>query len=522
MPTSLLNSGRKSIWRKKIARIEFFHIPQTDWRPSLKWMGVIITGVSLGLFIIHSSSLSSQWMPLISIAVMFPFILSIIQNTRKVLLALILLDIPLQLDYYIGYEKETVGLGAIIGYGISITTICLVILYGMWLSELLIKSRAGSKTSLKGSQPLILYLYLGFVSLSLFTARNVTYSSYELFMLIQIFLLYLYIVKTVRNRQDVLFIITMLFISLILESMIMIFLLATGQSFSIAGISGRINAGTVIPGQVSRIAGTLGSPNTAASYLSILLAPSLSILKTNLARSYKLLGALAFCLGTIGLISTFSRGGWIAYVISISLLVIVAWLNGRLTLKLPLTIILVLTAAFLLFSSTINERLTGNDMGSAYSRIPQYELAFRIINDHPLLGIGANNYGLVIKEYEQALSKDVFFWAVHNKYLLVWAETGIGGLLTFLFFIVTAIRYGWLTWKANHPFLSPIALGFSAAIIGQMAHMLFDVFHSRPQVQLLWVIAGLLLALNNILKEEKDGSRTDQTAAWQYPQGKKE
>ena len=31
---------------------------------------------------------------------------------------------------------------------------------------------------------------------------------------------------------------------------------------------------------------------------------------------------------------------------------------------------------------------------------------------------------------------------------------------------------------------------------GQMAHMYFDIFHSRPQVQTLWLVAALIIAMH--------------------------
>jgi len=43
--------------------------------------------------------------------------------------------------------------------------------------------------------------------------------------------------------------------------------------------------------------------------------------------------------------------------------------------------------------------------------------------------------------------------------------------------------------------LAPLALGFTAAILGHMAHMMFDTFHSRPNVQSLWLDAAMIGAL---------------------------
>ena len=94
-----------------------------------------------------------------------------------------------------------------------------------------------------------------------------------------------------------------------------------------------------------------------------------------------------------------------------------------------------------------------------------------------------------------------WFYVVHNKYLLVWAETGFWALLAFLGFLLTTLRQGWRQWRLGDPILAPLALGFTAAIVGHMEHMFFDVFHSRPQVQTLWMISALIIAMRHVRTE---------------------
>jgi len=69
-------------------------------------------------------------------------------------------------------------------------------------------------------------------------------------------------------------------------------------------------------------------------------------------------------------------------------------------------------------------------------------LAFRIIGDHPVLGAGSNNFSVVMDRYLTPEFRHGFLYAVHNKYLLIWAETGIGGLLAYLAFLFGSLRKG--------------------------------------------------------------------------------
>ena len=52
---------------------------------------------------------------------------------RKILLAVVVLEIPIQVDKYFGHNETEALYGAISGYNISLTTICLPLLFAMWL-----------------------------------------------------------------------------------------------------------------------------------------------------------------------------------------------------------------------------------------------------------------------------------------------------------------------------------------------------------------------------------------------------
>lgn len=455
----------------------------------VQWAGVGVVGIVLGIYTIGVSSLPPRWAYLSVLAVLCPFIAMVVGNVQKLLLAVILLDIPFQLDIHLAYRDEVAELGALGGWNISVTTLSLLVLYALWLGELLARVKPRSRSLLRTSLPLV--LYLAFVALSVVAAHDVILSAFEIFLLLQMFLLYVYIAGTVRTRQDVLFIVIMLFIGLVLESLVMVALRFVGHSFSVAGMLARIDPD-------NRVGGTVGSPINAAAYLCLLLAPAMSILLTRLAWYYKWLAALAFGLGGVALVLTFSRGGWIAFFLSSAILCLLAWRRGWLSITIPFSITVVVVLLFLLFQDAILVRLLGDDNGSASARVPLMKLAFRVIKDKPVLGVGINNFPIIMKQYATPEFGGAWLYAIHDKYLLVWAETGIGGLVAFIWFLLATVRRGWQCWKLSDRFLSPLALGFTAAIAGQMVHMFVDVFHSRPEVQLLWLVAGLITAIRNM------------------------
>jgi O-antigen ligase len=295
----------------------------------------------------------------------------------------------------------------------------------------------------------------------------------------------------------VLFIVTIFLMSVVFQGLIMIGVHMTGKDFSIAGISTTVAESYYDTGQPLRPGGTLGSPNNAASFLSSLLIVSFGVLITRLGRWHKRLAILAFALGGIALILTQSRGGWVALATSLTVFCLVAWYRGWLSPKIFLAVAVVAVVVALLFQDIIISRLFGDDNDAAYSRIPLMELAFRMIKDHPLLGVGANNFAIMMEKYLSPNS-GIWLYLVHNKYLLVWAEIGIGGLLAFIWFLFATIRRGWHCSKGGDRDLSPIALGFMAAVMGQMAHMFVDTFKDSVSVQLLCAVAGVVTAIGNL------------------------
>jgi putative inorganic carbon (HCO3(-)) transporter len=468
--------------------------PKTQ-KIGIQWLIVILLGLLLGIYILFTFKLSSKWIPLLLLAALFPFVVLAIGNLRKILLALILLDIPIQLDIAVGSSWILNYTGAINGYIISVTTICLVILYVLWMLEYLVNKDVAPHPLRRPN--LYLTLYLAITCLSMVAGELQRLASFEIFLLVQIFLLYLYVINKIRKKKDLLFILVFLLVGLIGESLIIMLMQVMGQGFSVAGIMGNIYASAATPEGVSRIGGTLQSANTAGSYLSMLLAPAFSILVTQLNKPYKWLGAAAFLCGVIALILTGSRGAWIATFISFMLFGIFAFRRGWLEFR-----VVVIAAAIgiligILFYGPLYERIFGYDSGAAASRTQQYHVALQIIRAHPVFGIGANNYFNALRQYlVQSPNSSVFRWVVHNKYLLVWAETGIFGLLFFVMFLISTIRQGFKMVQTSDSFLSPLALSFAAAIAGQMVHMFFDVFHGRSQVQLLWLVAGLIITMH--------------------------
>ena len=158
---------------------------------------------------------------------------------QRLLLAVIILDIPFPLDVHIGHVPELTELNVSTGYCVSATTLSLVALYAMWLPKIALKLCSLPRLFLQMSTPLAVYVMC--VVLSVIWAYHISQSLFEIFLLVQIFLMFVYVVGAVRSRRDIQFLITMLIVSLLLQSMFMIALWTWGESVQIPGMSTRVS-----------------------------------------------------------------------------------------------------------------------------------------------------------------------------------------------------------------------------------------------------------------------------------------
>ena len=410
------------------------------------------------------------------------------RNVQRFLIAVILLDIPLLLDTHFGYRQDLADLGSLGGFGVSVTTLALAALYAAWIIEIVV-TRHGSRPGFSISSPLAAYVLIS--ALSMFVAKDMLLASFEVWVLFQTLLVFVYFASRVRSRDDVIFIIRVLLIGLVVESAIILSLQA-GMRFDIPGHPLRIEEAAV-GGEYTRFGGTLGSPNAAGGYISLLMALALSVIVAPVGRWDKRMALLAFGLGLVALVFTFSRGGWTAFVLSLAVFGFAMRKRGRMKLKTLVLFAVAILAVVSVLRGEIGTRLFADDGGIAINRVYLMQIAFQMISDYPVLGVGANNFPLLMTQYLRAGD---WLYVVHNKYLLIWAEVGIGGLVAFLAFLISTIRRGWRLWQSDDQLLSLLALGLTAGIIGHTSHLLVDLFRGRQEVQLLWLMASLITALS--------------------------
>ena len=454
----------------------------------LQYVIAVFTGITLGVLSAMSVGLPTKWVAVIVIAVAGIIVALLVKNLQKLILVVLIADIPLGID--IAIRDQEWHQGGPTGYLISLMTIGLVIGFGLWVLEKKPRVRFFSATTIPA------LLYLGTIIISLYQSYNIELSFFGFFLEILLFLFYIYLTNHINKWDDMRLVITATAILLTLESIYIILQYTFGFNINIGFLPNARITGSAGTSSV-RVGGTIGTPNSAAAYLAVNLVLVLGAYATGKLINAKLaLSSLG--LGIIALYITMTRTAWGSF--SIMLIILTPWLWRtpiRKTLFPFLVILGLVTTIFL--GPRIIARLQAATTDTTRPELAY--MAYNIIDAYPL-GVGENNYDLfMLDRFAHPNWVGHTKYPVHNKYLLTWAELGIQGLVAFiLLLLATASQAIRQLIKYRHEIqLAILPASLLAAFASYAMHMATEGFSSRANVQLLWLLIALIMAIDPIL-----------------------
>ncbi len=181
---------------------------------------------------------------------------------------------------------------------------------------------------------------------------------------------------------------------------------------------------------------------------------------------YKWLGFLYILFIIFGLILAFDRGGLIAFFIVVILLL--SFDYKRLIIFFAVLGIIIYLSRHIDALSKIQKLYVYIFarvewiQSRGYSQLAVFKVAWKMIKDHWLFGVGTNNFAKFVKYYYK---RHGFSYA-HNFVLQFWAENGLFGMLSALS-IISLVIYRWLkSWKLYK--YKYVALGIGASFIGML------------------------------------------------------
>lgn len=202
----------------------------------------------------------------------------------------------------------------------------------------------------------------------------------------------------------------------------------------------------------------------------------------------------------ICLMYSLSRGGYVAF--------LVGWLYVGLFKNRKLLLLLAVFAFTwaTLVPPAVQQRVemtydpqSGTLDNSANTRLSLWDDALRVFDSNALLGTGFNTY-----EYMHLNKKTDgtagYYEDTHNYFVKVLVETGIAGLLLFLWLLAKLFREGYqLFRRSQDPFYASLGFGATGWLVCAVVACMFGDRWSFLQVNgYMWVIAGMVVSARSL------------------------
>lgn len=275
----------------------------------------------------------------------------------------------------------------------------------------------------------------------------------------------------------------------------------------------------ILLGRFMRAYGAFGQPNPYAGYLGLVAPLSISLAlwawsgRNRAGVSLRLvLPALALLISA-GLLVSWSRGGWLAFVAAVAV-VVLAHTRRAAPLVLALAALAALAVLVLggidLLPPSVAGRLADlreyvglvdiarsevTDANfSVIERIAHWQAALGMWRDHLWLGVGTGNYAVAYAAYNLPRWYEPLGHA-HNVYLNFAAEAGLLGLLAYLWLWLASLWQAVRTAALDDRFAAAVGAGVLGALVHASVHNLFD----NLWVQHIYLTLALLLGLLFVL-----------------------
>jgi O-antigen ligase len=250
--------------------------------------------------------------------------------------------------------------------------------------------------------------------------------------------------------------------------------------------------------------------------LSVLIAIPLAyyLYKTCAQKMFRLMFAFILVLLPLTLILSLSRGA----VVGFAGVILTSLLISRKKAKAFILLSFVMLVGLFFAPDTLWKRFEGTKIfnseedvnlqgAAASSQFRWFILSsgFRMIEDRPLTGVGLGNFKSLSTVYEPRLTRS---FIAHNTYLSIAAELGLPALLFFLAIIAYTYRSLWRLRKIliDDPRL---ALLPNVLIVSLSGFVISATFLSAEYTKLFWLLIFLTIALERIVKEDKEREYND-------------
>jgi putative inorganic carbon (hco3(-)) transporter len=225
-------------------------------------------------------------------------------------------------------------------------------------------------------------------------------------------------------------------------------------------------------------------------------------------RALKLVMRIAFFFTILTIMSTGSRGGFLAMGVTLFIMA----MKTRFKVPALVGIVLVGLLALAFAPPEYIDRLrsiTKAEDASAQARLISWQVAANMIKSHPALGIGFQNMQYEFPRYLAGVyvpegTKVIESHVAHNSYLQIWAESGTFAYIVFMYLLYSTLK------RVRH--VSRVVKGTTEAWAGHYSkaievtfygYLTGAIFLNRAHFDLVYQLAAVAVALPFVVVAER-------------------
>ncbi len=273
-------------------------------------------------------------------------------------------------------------------------------------------------------------------------------------------------------------------------------------------------------GEYGRLAGGIGDANEEAAVLVAAIPLAVALAASSSRAWMRSLGLIGGVVCLIGVFATLSRGGLIALgVVLLSAVIFGGRWRARAGLLLLAAVLSTLAYYTVIAPLAALQRVT---MTKSNGRLDIWHVGWRMVEAHPVRGVGAGNFQIAAVHYVQTPGSITSAKLIvdsphvaHNVYLELLADLGIPGLLAFLgiagFSLLAGLRAARTFARAGDSGLELTARCVVLALIGFLAADFFLSGEFSKQLWLTFAMCAALLGLARRGEAERRGPVGDGT-----------
>jgi probable O-glycosylation ligase (exosortase A-associated) len=340
---------------------------------------------------------------------------------------------------------------------------------------------------------LIFLLIVGASAYSAISVPRVFWAAVDILKTLSIFFIFIQIVDSVERLRRLVWIYIMVHFLLGLIGIAM-FATFAGRRFGDVG------------------GGFLGDENDSAMALLVMLPYVYFLMQIVRGRAVKLFLAVAMAVGSSAVLFSFSRGAFLGFIATIVYL----WIKSSRKVTAAIGLAALLALFLTLMPGEYWERIESisayQTEGSAQGRIDAWKGAIEMLVDHPLVGVGADNFNRTFGEH---YNRNSARWtAAHSLYCQIIGELGLAGCIFVVWFLVRNFRdlarlrrrlAGQPRGSAAHQ-LYLLCLGIECGLVSYLITTFFlnSLFYPH-----LWHFSAMVAIATNCLRRlEREGGLT--------------